>query len=140
MTPDYFSSHANVVEHRLASSTIKTYTGCINKLKEKMTPAQRAEYVLPNGWLLKPLESDLASEIVHRNQVKLVENGENTFKSKTCCEQYIARSASSDPSAIFPLSRHTGIFFATIFSCLFPAPTSLLKMCIIPNNGFGRLK
>lgn len=90
MNTDYFSNHLTVVEHRLANSTIKSYKGCIRNLKEKMTAEEIGEYVAPNGMLLKPLEADLASKIVHLNQIRLGDNGQETFKSKTCCEQYIS--------------------------------------------------
>lgn len=39
-----------------------------------MTDGQISEYVAANGMLLQPLESALASEIIHRNQINLDEN------------------------------------------------------------------
>jgi hypothetical protein len=47
-------------------------------------------YFESDGRLIKSLEGNVASHIVHLNQIKSNIDGMIVFKSKTCCEQYVS--------------------------------------------------
>jgi hypothetical protein len=66
----------------LAINTIKTYKCCIRKLTEKLSDAQKAECLESNGRLIKSLEGNVASHIVHLNQIKSNIDGMIVFKSR----------------------------------------------------------
>jgi hypothetical protein len=66
----------------LAINKIKTYKCCIRKLTEKLSDAQEAEYLESHGRLIKSLNGNVASHIVHLNQIKSNIDGMIVFKSK----------------------------------------------------------
>lgn len=63
-----FSNFQSVAARSLALNTLKTYRSCIRRLQEKLTDEQKAEYLDDSGKLIKPLEGNIASNIVHQNQ------------------------------------------------------------------------
>lgn len=85
-----FATYQSVSARSLAINTIKTYECCIRKLMENLSDAEKAEYVGNDGKLIKPLDGNIACNIIHLSQIKSNIDGEITFKSKTCCEQYVS--------------------------------------------------
>jgi hypothetical protein len=57
---------------------------------KKLSDAQKAKYLESDGRLIKSLDGDVASHIVHLNQIKLNIDGMVVFKSKMCCGQYVS--------------------------------------------------
>lgn len=85
-----FTNFESVSERSLAISTVRTYRGCIRKLQEKLSDAEKAEYLDDEGKLIKALDGTIASRIVHLNQIISNQDGITKFKTKACCEQYIS--------------------------------------------------
>ena len=82
------ATHRQVSSHNLAINTKKSYEGSINTLKRHMTAEELAEYIRPDGKLLKPLNAEITGRIIHDALKQVDENGVETMKSTSSCSGY----------------------------------------------------
>lgn len=86
-TPTY----KDIIGKRLAAQTKRNYESSIKQMREKLSESEKEEYLDSNGYLVKPLNHEVAARILHDSQLKVAGEGEaaiQKMKSQSCCVLY----------------------------------------------------